>query len=1291
MAFPTIAALALLLGAGTLSALEYRELPKPQNILAEQQKLSAPWAEFLREYPGSRILDWDRFHPSPHRIFPAALDLPGGDILDAEDLEERLRRFMADRPQLFPVAGIEARHIALRGRLWIADFRILADGWPLFDQDLLFRVSPEGRVLAFGCDTPADLPSVVEHHSARELLKRARDLAAGLDPLATVHETGKALLPIYGEDELRFEAARAYHLEPSDPSLAAVVWLSAESGEVLWARPGVYHLNGHVCILAEEQQPSDGLSLMPGANLRIDVDGETVVTGADGSFSAETDGEGPWWVGVELAGEYAAVNRMDGVSGYYDAVQLGEGDTLFVSGLAHIAERDGYVHTNRVYEWIKELDPSFTGQDAPMPVNVNISQTCNAFYSPSANTINFYSAGGGCPNTGQIAGVVYHEYGHGINHRQYQQAGVGQGMTNGALHEGLADVTAVYLQDVDFVSPGWTLRALENTRRYPEDILPEVHYDGQIVGGAMWDLRQAIGLQAARPLHHFARWGAPDDNNTGRAFFEYYIEVLLADDDNGDLGDQTPHWEEIDAAFNAHGIGSEAAWEFFHFTLFEPALWIPANQPTSLGVLGELPPLIIQDEMELRYRVDGGDWQSIVMEQEGFTWNAELPGQPDNSLVDVYAALGDVSSPPDGAEGPYRIAVGGTPPLLLDFEEGPEGFSLGGSWEWGEVSSGPGSAHSGTAALGTNLDGAYPTQDWSVLQSSDWVVLDHAYPALSLAYFMDSHTNEDGGNLEWKPSGGDWQLLEPRSGYSGILYSSQPQSGQPGWSGGMFDWQSLSVLLPGSLQPGDRLQLRFNFFSGFMQPLDGWYLDDFQLLGLAPLPVMHHLPQADSEDTGQEQIPLELQLESLLELNSLILVYRLDEGPETSLPLAAGETPGSWQGAIPGPFSEGTVVDYRVEGLFSGNVEVLEPAEGWHRFRLGADSEAPVAAFLQAPVDLIGASGWITVEAEAEDNLGLAVVELEARLEGGDWITQAALEEAGSRWSWSGPLDFGGTGELEYRLKATDASQAANVGYSGIAVASLGQRQPIDDFESGDSAGWELSGEWAIQDNRVSPGGSFALGSSSDGFYEAGSNGIALVPGSFDLSQATSAWLVLDEQVFMQPGMDFVYIEASADGNQWEQLAERGGVIATWTGASFPLDAWLGEAELRLRFRMAADMDDSGLRIGYFADNLRLEADPSVAVEEPPVTRPAGFVLDAAAPNPFNPQTRLRVELPREGRLQAAVYNMLGQRVQDLVDSRLPAGEYWLGVDGRSLPSGVYIVRARSGGQLQSRKILLLK
>ena len=78
-------------------------------------------------------------------------------------------------------------------------------------------------------------------------------------------------------------------------------------------------------------------------------------------------------------------------------------------------------------------------------------------------------------------------------------------------------------------------------------------------------------------------------------------------------------------------------------------------------------------------------------------------------------------------------------------------------------------------------------------------------------------------------------------------------------------------------------------------------------------------------------------------------------------------------------------------------------------------------------------------------------------------------------------------------------------------------------------------------------------------------------------------------------------------------------------------------------------------------------------------------------PNPFNPATEVSFTLPEATHARLIVYNIKGQKVVELVDQMLPAGEYtfpWLAGD---IASGIYIYRLEAGAYSETRKMVLLK
>ena len=112
-------------------------------------------------------------------------------------------------------------------------------------------------------------------------------------------------------------------------------------------------------------------------------------------------------------------------------------------------------------------------------------------------------------------------------------------------------------------------------------------------------------------------------------------------------------------------------------------------------------------------------------------------------------------------------------------------------------------------------------------------------------------------------------------------------------------------------------------------------------------------------------------------------------------------------------------------------------------------------------------------------------------------------------------------------------------------------------------------------------------------------------------------------------------------------------------------------------------------------DEIRLVAPPSTAVAlEGPV--PNTLVLHPNHPNPFNPSTAVRFDLPRAADAEVAVFNTAGQRIRTLARGHRPAGTYrlaWDGRDDRGRPaaSGVYLLHLRAGLRQQTRLMTLLR
>jgi hypothetical protein len=88
---------------------------------------------------------------------------------------------------------------------------------------------------------------------------------------------------------------------------------------------------------------------------------------------------------------------------------------------------------------------------------------------------------------------------------------------------------------------------------------------------------------------------------------------------------------------------------------------------------------------------------------------------------------------------------------------------------------------------------------------------------------------------------------------------------------------------------------------------------------------------------------------------------------------------------------------------------------------------------------------------------------------------------------------------------------------------------------------------------------------------------------------------------------------------------------------------------------------------------------------------PDKFELNQNYPNPFNPTTTINFTLSKISDVKLTVYNLLGQKVMTLVDSRMSAGQQSVVFDASKLTSGVYFYRLDAGSFSAIKKMMLLK
>ena len=110
------------------------------------------------------------------------------------------------------------------------------------------------------------------------------------------------------------------------------------------------------------------------------------------------------------------------------------------------------------------------------------------------------------------------------------------------------------------------------------------------------------------------------------------------------------------------------------------------------------------------------------------------------------------------------------------------------------------------------------------------------------------------------------------------------------------------------------------------------------------------------------------------------------------------------------------------------------------------------------------------------------------------------------------------------------------------------------------------------------------------------------------------------------------------------------------------------------------------LLLGSEGDEL-----PARVLQSEESVLPRAFRLYPNFPNPFNPQTTIRYDLPEPTRVRITLYNSLGQQLENLERGVQPAGQHSLVFDAGAHGSGVYLLVVRAGDVEHTTRMLLLK
>lgn len=697
----------------------------PDPVAQAYWSRGAAWTAFTAAEGDGWQARFDPIFGTAHRMWGPGLDL--GALTSEADVYAAVTAFALDHAALLGVtdAALAPKaiyHDAARDA-WLVDLDTLRDGLPIWRGGLTFRLL-QGRLVMVGADAWTGAPI-----TGAVLLDRADAMRAAVSQgyaAQAVHDRPAAellLLPIVrgNKPELRLVWHTSSHT--SAPVGQWESFVDAGTGKLLAVYNDVHFFEGQLSAEYDDRLADGGLLTGPLPYARVAGAGSSALTDATGAFSID-DADG---YTLSLNGDRVKIKDTLG-----DITPSLTGDPAQTLTAADFDDRQAvltsYVYLHQAQDFGRVVDPTNRWPDTKATANVNIDDVCNAFFDGS---VNFFQAGSGCSNTGRLADVIFHEWGHG-----FHVYALATGEYDGSLGEGAADTYAFMMTDDHRLAPNFfqggdvPLRDARNNARWPEDFTNNdifIHENGMIFSGAMWDTRENLREKIAEPAATEVLGGLFSRMlRAGPNMETAFDEAVFADDDNADLSDGTPHQCEIVAGFGEHGLGPAGGQGIG--AIHDPIVAAPSAVDTEVDVMLVNPAPACFDMHPtagtLHWRVNGGRWETAPLQITGLDTKAAIPGGDIGDLVEYWVEAQDASGgtlyePAGGEVRPHTFYVGDVLEVACDnFEESNGGFThelVDGTpgdgaddWLWGKpkgAAGDPDAAFSGAKVWGNDLGG----------------------------------------------------------------------------------------------------------------------------------------------------------------------------------------------------------------------------------------------------------------------------------------------------------------------------------------------------------------------------------------------------------------------------------------------------------------------------------------------------------------------------------------------------------------------------------------------------------
>ena len=613
--------------------------PNVQAMLRSQE----PWQNFISNYPNWYVY-FNESNQKPHRAYGTPISTYAN-----ADIKLSALNFINNELDLYGINDIElnGEYITETEKHNAISFYQQYNGLDVIDSRLYVKMNKQNEILIFGLDVFTDINLSVNPliSSSDALLFASSDLPFVISE-SNVEENLK-ILPVPESGKYTYHLVYVVNVKTTNHIGPAhyMCYVDANTGNLLMRKNEVKfelpQANIHVEGEVYTSNPFNPSSIVDFVDLKVRYNNTNYYTDSSGEVILPSNSGNATYY---LEGLYTSVRTNSVVPSFNNS--LSNTNVVFDNSNSSIAERTAFNAVNKIHKHFKDYFPTFTGLDFAMETNVDITtSTCNAFYS--GGTVNFYAEGGGCNASGKIPDVAYHEYGHAINDYRYNNSG----MWNGALNEGTADIWALSLTEYPVLGEGWLLNDPNSNVReydsvwkvYPQDLVGEVHADGEIICGAFWDTYLNLGsMQQAMSLLANIYDNGPDGPNgsEGIIYTDVLLEFLYADDNDGNIFNGTPNDNAIVDGFAKHGITLLSNANLTHTQINNSSHSVPIDVDANITMTY---PWAL-DNAYCFYKInDAAMWDSIPLTlTTGSDYVGQIPSQPSGTVISYYLSVVDM-------------------------------------------------------------------------------------------------------------------------------------------------------------------------------------------------------------------------------------------------------------------------------------------------------------------------------------------------------------------------------------------------------------------------------------------------------------------------------------------------------------------------------------------------------------------------------------------------------------------------------------------------------------------------